>query len=34
LEQALRVSKPDVFNSDQGAQFTSVDFTRRLNQGV
>ena len=32
LEQALRVSKPDVFNSDQGAQFTSVDFTRRLNQ--
>lgn len=31
-EQALRVSKPDVFNSDQGAQFTSVDFTRRLNQ--
>lgn len=32
LEQALRVSKPDVFNSDQGAQFTSVDFTRRLTQ--
>jgi putative transposase len=25
--QALRVSKPDIFNTDQGPQFTSVDFT-------
>ena len=32
LEQALCVSKPDIFNSDQGAQFTSVDFTGRLSQ--
>jgi putative transposase len=24
------VAKPDIFNSDQGSQFTSVDFTRRL----
>jgi putative transposase len=30
LEQALEVARPDIFNSDQGAQFTSVDFTERL----
>ena len=30
LEQALAVARPDIFNSDQGAQFTSVDFTERL----
>ena len=30
LEQALRKNKPDIFNSDQGAQFTSNDFTARL----
>jgi putative transposase len=30
LEQALGVATPDIFNSDQGAQFTSTDFTRRL----
>lgn len=32
LDQALLVgsSKPQVFNSDQGAQFTSLDFTARL----
>lgn len=30
LEQALGLAKPDIFNSDQGAQFTSVDFTGRL----
>lgn len=30
LEQALMVATPDIFNSDQGAQFTSGDFTRRL----
>ena len=28
LEEALaRRGKPDIFNSDQGSQFTSVDFT-------
>lgn len=30
LEGALRVSKPEVFNSDQGSQFTSREFTERL----
>jgi putative transposase len=30
LEQALQVARPDIFNSDQGSQFTSADFTRRL----
>lgn len=30
LERALRLSKPDIFNSDQGGQFTSVEFTGRL----
>jgi putative transposase len=30
LEQALRVARPDIFNTDQGAQFTSNDFTGRL----
>ncbi len=27
LQQALREAKPDIFNSDQGAQFTSREFT-------
>lgn len=27
LQDALRVSKPDIFNSDQGSQFTSDEFT-------
>jgi len=27
LEKALKISKPEVFNSDQGSQFTSADFT-------
>ncbi len=27
LEKALRISKPEIFNSDQGSQFTSADFT-------
>ena len=32
LDQALRrYRKPDIFNSDQGSQFTSLDFTGRLN---
>jgi putative transposase len=30
LEQALGMATPDIFNSDQGAQFTSADFTGRL----
>jgi putative transposase len=30
LENALRLGKPDIFNSDQGSQFTSELFTRRL----
>jgi putative transposase len=30
LEEALSVSKPEIFNTDQGTQFTSVAFTGRL----
>ena len=30
LERALSLSSPDIFNSDQGSQFTSVEFTGRL----
>jgi putative transposase len=30
LEQALGVAQPEIFNSDQGAQFTSIAFTGRL----
>jgi putative transposase len=30
LEHALEVARPDIFHSDQGAQFTSLDFTGRL----
>jgi putative transposase len=30
LDQALEVARPDIFNTDQGAQFTSHDFTERL----
>lgn len=30
LEEALRRSIPDIFNTDQGSQFTSDDFTGRL----
>ena len=30
LEEALRWSKPEIFNTDQGSQFTSCDFTRCL----
>lgn len=30
LERALRYSKPEIFNTDQGPQFTSVEFTRVL----
>jgi putative transposase len=30
LEQALTISRPEIFNSDQGVQFTSADFTSVL----
>jgi putative transposase len=30
LAQALEVARPDIFNTDQGAQCTSHDFTERL----
>jgi putative transposase len=30
LERALSMAKPDIFNSDQGSQFTCSDFTGRL----
>lgn len=30
LEAALAISQPDIFNSDQGSQFTSGEFTGRL----
>jgi putative transposase len=30
LEQALGMATPDIFHSDQGSQFTSADFTGRL----
>lgn len=35
LEEALRVGKPEIFNSDQGSQFTSEAFTSSLeSQGI
>jgi putative transposase len=30
LEDALKTGCPEIFNSDQGSQFTSADFTQRL----
>jgi len=33
LENALKISSPDIFNSDQGSQFTSNDFTGILENG-
>lgn len=30
LDEALRGGKPEIFNSDQGVQFTSQEFTNRL----
>ena len=30
LEKALQIGKPDIFNTDQGSQFTSNDFTGQL----
>jgi putative transposase len=32
LEEALEISQPGIFNTDQGVQFTSSDFTGRLEQ--
>jgi putative transposase len=35
LKQAIRHSQPEIFNPDQGAQFTSLAFTERLkNSGI
>ena len=33
LEQALSWGQPEIFNTDQGAQFTSGEFTARLQRG-
>ena len=30
LDRALQITTPDIFTTDQGVQFTSQDFTRRL----
>jgi putative transposase len=30
LDRALHLSRPEIFNSDQGVQFTSTEFTQRL----
>lgn len=30
LDRALAISQPEIFNTDQGSQFTSLDFIRRL----
>jgi putative transposase len=32
LEAALRIGRPDIFETDQGAQFTSKAFTGLLDQ--
>ncbi len=35
LEASLQVARPTIFNTDQGSQFTSGDFTGRLeNEGI
>jgi putative transposase len=35
LEEALKIGKPEIFNSDQGCQYTSKDFTEALKvQGI
>ena len=33
LDQALAQAKPEIFNTDQGVQFTAHSFTSRLEQG-
>jgi len=30
LDRALRIGTPEIFNTDQGVQFTSIEFTNRL----
>ena len=30
LDEALSISRPEIFNSDQGSQFTAIGFTGRL----
>src|SRR3989454_12777115 len=30
LDEGLERARPEIFNTDQGAQFTSLDFTERL----
>ena len=30
LDRALRIATPEIFNTDQGVQFTSIEFTNRL----
>lgn len=32
LNRALNINQPQIFNTDQGVQFTSLDFTNRLSQ--
>jgi putative transposase len=32
LEEALRRARPEMFNSNQGSQFTAASFTGRLQQ--
>jgi len=32
LEEALKISMPEIFNTDQGSQFTSLAFTGRLKE--
>jgi len=32
LERAFTIGTPEIFNSDQGSQFTSLDFTKQLKQ--
>jgi putative transposase len=32
LEKAFVIGMPDIFNSDQGSQFTSLDFVSKLEQ--
>ena len=32
LKETLKLSKPEIFNTDQGSQFTSLEFTGRLEE--
>ena len=34
LQDALKVAKPDIFNTDQGSQFTSDAFTGTLKEAM